>query len=90
MVVVILHRWPGWPVRNNDFSFLGACGVVVPPTFVGVLPSIHPLTVGFADVAWDFSLAKNCPHHVFPISELGRNVKEVDDRIWLPPSELVD
>jgi hypothetical protein len=58
--------------------------------YVGVLSSIHSFTVGFTDVAWAFFLAENCPRHVLPISKLGRNVEEVDDRIWSPPSELVD
>jgi hypothetical protein len=37
-----------------------------------------------------FSLAENWPHHIFPVSELGRYVEEVDGRLWSPPSELVD
>jgi hypothetical protein len=86
MVIVIFCRWPRWPICGGDFSFLGACGAIISLVSVGVLPPVPSFAARLTGVARAFS----CPHCIFPISELGHNVKEVGDRLWLPPSELVD
>jgi hypothetical protein len=46
MVIVVLCRWPERPIRGSDFSFPGACGAIIPPVSVGVLPSVPSLTIG--------------------------------------------
>jgi hypothetical protein len=50
MVVAVLRRWPERPICGSDFSFPGACGVIIPPVSVGVLPSVPSLTVGLAGI----------------------------------------
>jgi hypothetical protein len=47
MVIAVLRQRP---IHNSDFSFLGACGVIIPPASVAVLPSVPSLTVGLAGV----------------------------------------
>jgi hypothetical protein len=90
MVIVVLRQRHGWLISGSDFSFLGVRGVVVPPTSVKVLPSISPFAVGLASVTQAISPTKNHPHYVFPISELGRNVEEVCNRLWSPSSDFMD
>jgi hypothetical protein len=36
MVVVVLCRRPERPIRGSDFSFLGACGVIIPLATTGI------------------------------------------------------
>jgi hypothetical protein len=83
-----------WSIRGSDFSFLGACGVVISLAFVGVLPLVPSLVAGLiaglAGVARVFSLWENSPHRVIPVSELGRNAEEVGDCLWSPLSKIVD
>jgi hypothetical protein len=61
MVVVVLCRWTGRPIRGSDFSFLDAREAVISPVSVGVLPSVPSLTVGIIGVMGSFPLRKIAP-----------------------------
>lgn len=89
VVTTILRRWLGRVLQSGDLISI-VLGMVAPLELVVVFPTLFLHAAHVIGVVWGFSLTEDSSHHVFSISELYRDVKEVGGGFWLSTTELMN
>jgi hypothetical protein len=89
MFATVLRRWHGSAIGGGNLVVITP-GAVVPPPFVGVLPMVFLHAACVAGVVRGLPFVENVLHHVFYVSELGRNVEKFGAGPWYPAPMLMD